>query len=82
MAKSVDQWMEELDVTVEELAERSRLDPRRVEAIATGRWLASPHERRGVAEGLGLGVEDVLWGHVMSPRNVRYHRFGLREDFQ
>ena len=82
MAKTVDQWMEERDVTVEELAERSGLAAARVEAIATGRWLASPQERRLVAAAFELTIDDILWGHVMSPRNVRYHRFGLKEDFQ
>ncbi len=82
MAKTVDQWMEEADVTVEELAERSDLEPRRVEAIAMGRWLASPQERQRIAAVFKLSVDDILWGHVMSPRNVRYHRFGLKEDFQ
>jgi transcriptional regulator with XRE-family HTH domain len=82
MAKTVDQWMEERDVTVEELSERSGLEPRRVEAIATGRWLAGPVERQRIAAAFELPPDEFLWGHVMSPRNVRYHRFGLKEDFQ
>jgi hypothetical protein len=28
-----------------------------------------------------VGVDQISWGHTMNPRNVRYHRFGLKEDF-
>ena len=33
------------------------------------------------AVALGVSVETISWGHTMNPRNVRYHRFGLKEDF-
>jgi hypothetical protein len=50
-------------------------------AIVDGRWLASPAERAAIAAALGVAVETISWGHTMNPRNVRYHRFGLKEDF-
>ena len=66
---------------VEDVAERSKLRPERVEAIAVGRWTPSPRERQKIAEAFGLSVDEISWGHTMDPRNVRYRRFGLKEDF-
>ncbi|MBI3863492.1 MAG: helix-turn-helix transcriptional regulator [Planctomycetia bacterium] len=79
--KTIDLLFEETQLSVEEVAERARLMPERVEAIAVGRWTPSPDERRRIAEAFGVPVEEVSWGHSMDPRNIRYHRFGLKENF-
>ena len=79
--KTVDVLFEESGLTVEDVAERSKLPPERVEAIAVGRWTPSPRERQKIAEAFGLSVGEISWGHTMDPRNVRYRRFGLKEDF-
>lgn len=80
--KTVDLLFDEQQLTVEDVAERSGIDDKRVEAIATGRWTPSPSERRRMAAALGVTVEEVSWGHTMDPRNIRYRQFGLKEDFQ
>lgn len=79
--KTVDVLLEELGLSIDELAERSALDPERVLAIVDGRWLSSPQERERIAAALGVAPNQISWGHTMNPRNVRYHRFGLKEDF-
>jgi hypothetical protein len=79
--KTVDLLLEEQNLSVDELAAHCALDGERVLAIVDGRWLASPAERAAIAAALGVAVETISWGHTMSPRNVRYHRFGLKEDF-
>lgn len=79
--KTIDLLLEETGLTIAELASRSELSPERVEAIVDGRWLPSPHERRRLAETVGLPMEEIGWGHSMTPRNVRYQRFGLKENF-
>ncbi len=79
--KTVDLLLEELGLSIDELATRSSLDPERVLAIVDGRWLSSPQERERLAAALGMDPKQISWGHTMSPRNVRYHRFGLKEDF-
>jgi transcriptional regulator with XRE-family HTH domain len=73
--------LEKTGLSIEEIAQRSGLTMARVEAIAMGRWLASPHEREKMAQAFGVPVEDISWGHTMNPRNVRYRRFGLKENF-
>jgi len=79
--KTVDLLIEEQNVSIDQLAEKCGLLPERVLAIVDGRWLASPDERTRMAAALKTAVDQISWGHTMSPRNVRYHRFGLKEDF-
>jgi len=79
--KTIDILFEETQLTIEDIAERARLTPERVEAIVVGRWTPSPAERQKIATAFGVSIDDVSWGHSMEPRNVRYHRFGLKENF-
>ncbi|HUG89735.1 MAG TPA: helix-turn-helix transcriptional regulator [Planctomycetaceae bacterium] len=79
--KTVDVLFEESGCVVEDIAERTGLPPERVEAIAVGRWLPSPREREKIAAAFGVPVDEISWGHTMDPRNVRYRRFGMKEQF-
>ncbi len=79
--KTLDVVLEEISLPIDELAARCGLEPERVEAICDGRWLPSPAERQRIADAVGAAVDEISWGHTMNPRNVRYHRFGLKEDF-
>jgi hypothetical protein len=79
--KTLDVLLEELQTPLDDLAARCGMPRERVEAIADGRWLPSPAERQRVADALGVPAAEISWGHTMNPRNVRYHRFGLKEDF-
>ena len=77
MRHTFERLFEQSDKTCEALAQSSGLEIKKVEAILCGRWLPSPGEREKLASALGVRLEEVDWGHTMSPRNVRYHRFGL-----
>ncbi len=79
--KTIDLLFEESGATLDDIAERARLSLQRMEAIAVGRWTPSPEERRRIADAFGIAVEEVSWGHSMDPRNIRYRRFGLKENF-
>ncbi len=72
---------EQTGTTIDDIAERTKLPLKRVEAIALGRWTPSSEERRRIAEAFALPVEDIAWGHTMDPRNIRYHRFGFKKHF-
>lgn len=78
---TIDVLFEKHRLTIEDIAQRSGLSADRVEAIICGRWLASPAQRKAMAIAFGVEVNDIDWGHSISPRNIRYHRFGLKEDF-
>jgi transcriptional regulator with XRE-family HTH domain len=79
--KTVEHLFEETGLEIETIAERAGLTVERVAAIAEGRWTPSPQERAQVAAAFGVPLEDVSWGHSMNPRNIRYRRHGLRENF-
>ena len=78
---TIDVLLERRKMTIEDISQRSGLSLDRVEAIVCGRWLASPQQRSAVARAFEVEVNEIDWGHSMNPRNVRYHRFGLTEDF-
>ena len=77
--RTVDELFKDTELTLEDVAERAKLTEDRIEAIAMGRWTPSPQERLKVAEAFGVSIEEVIWGHTLDPRNIRY-RFGRRED--
>lgn len=79
--KTVEHLFEETGLAIEEISERSGLEVARVAAIAEGRWTPSPQERERIAGAFGVEVADVSWGHTMNPRNIRYRRHGLKENF-
>ena len=78
---TVDCLFEETGLSVEDVAERSGLSQQRVEAIALGRWTPSPDERCRIAEAFGVSLDRISWGHTMDPRNIRYRRLGMKENF-
>lgn len=78
---TIERLLEDRDLSLDELAARAQLPPDRVAAIADGRWTPSPEDRQALATALGVSVDEVSWGHSMNPRNIRYRRFGLRENF-
>ncbi len=79
--KTVEFLFEETGQDFDQVALASGLPVERVLAIAEGRWTPSPLERDRIAAAFGVPVEEISWGHSMSPRNIRYRRHGLKEDF-
>ena len=80
MRTTVDRLLEQSDFSLDDIVAKTALNKERAKAIISGRWLPSATERKAIAAALGVNVDDIDWGHTMSPRNVRYHRYGLRED--
>ena len=81
LMKSVDQLLEDCGLSVAELAQRAGLEAARTEAIVQGRWTPKPTDRQRIAQALSTEVDQIIWGHTMDPRNVRYRQFGLKEKF-
>ena len=79
--KTVEHLFETTGLAIEEISQRCGLPVERVAAIAEGRWTPSPQEREQIAAAFGVAVANVSWGHTMNPRNVRYRRHGLKENF-
>ncbi len=79
--KTVEHLFELTGLAIEDVAEKAGLPVERVAAIAEGRWTPSPDDRARIAAAFGVPVEEVSWGHSMNPRNIRYRRHGLKENF-
>ncbi len=77
MPQTVDVLIDRLSIPIAQLSETTGLSAERITAIVDGRWMPSPDERTKIAGAIGVAVEAVSWGHTMSPRNVRYRRYGL-----
>lgn len=73
VVKTVAEWMAERGLGVAELIESSALDRRVVEAIAAGRYTPSPEQRQRLAAALGVGVEQIVWGHTAQVEHVYGH---------
>jgi transcriptional regulator with XRE-family HTH domain len=71
--KSLAEWMAARGVGVPELVEASGVDERVVEAIAHGRYTPSPEQRQRLAAVLGVGVDEIAWGHVTEVSHVYGH---------
>jgi transcriptional regulator with XRE-family HTH domain len=79
--RTVEHLFEQTGLTIEEVAQRAGLTVQRVAAIAEGRWTPSPDERARIAKAFDVPVAEISWGHTMNPRNIRYGRFGFKENF-
>ncbi len=79
--RTVEHLFEQTGLAIEEVADRAGLTVERVAAIAEGRWTPSPDDRARIAAAFGVPVAEISWGHSMNPRNIRYRRHGLKENF-
>ncbi|MBQ16481.1 MAG: hypothetical protein CMJ65_05100 [Planctomycetaceae bacterium] len=73
MALSVSELCEQQQLSVEQLTERSGLDPQRVLSIMLGRWTPSPGERQKIAASLGVDLEEISWGHKTPIQHIYGH---------
>jgi transcriptional regulator with XRE-family HTH domain len=71
--KPVSEWMAERGMSLAELVEASGLDRRVVEAISRGQYTPSPQQRQRLAAVLGVGPEEVAWGHQVGVTHVYGH---------
>lgn len=78
---TLDYLLEQTQTSIGALAKATGLEHPRVEAIVDGRWTPSPDERQAIANALGVPLDEIAFGHNMNARNIRFHRFGLAEDF-
>lgn len=56
-----------------QLAEKTGLDLKRVQAIILGRWTPSPQERDAIASVFGLGRSQIAWGHTTAVTHMYGH---------
>jgi hypothetical protein len=71
--KTLTDWMAERGLALHELVTSSGLERRVVEAIAACRYTPSPEQRQRLADALGVGPEQVAWGHAAAVEHVYGH---------
>ena len=71
--KTIDLLFDETRLTIEDIADRTRLTAERVEAIVAGRWTPSPAERQKIAAAFNLPVEKIAWGHKTPVQHLYGH---------
>lgn len=71
--RSVLEWMQALNISLPELADRSGLEKKIVEAIAQGRYTTSPQQRKRIASVLGTNTENIGWGQPVSVDHMYGH---------
>lgn len=69
----VQEWMQSLKISLPELADRSGLDLKIVEAIAQNRYTTSPQQRQRIASALGTDSENIGWGQAVSVDHMYGH---------
>jgi hypothetical protein len=71
--KTITDWMAERLMDLSALVEASALDKRVVEAIVAGRYTPSPQQRQRLASALGVGPDEIAWGHLNQVSHVYGH---------
>jgi hypothetical protein len=71
--KTASEWMAERGMGLAELVAASALDDRVAAAVVHGRYTPSPEQRRRLAAALGVGPEQVAWGHVAQVEHIYGH---------
>jgi len=71
--KSAVQWMADRGLSVAEIVATSGLESRVVEAILQGRYTPSPQQRGQLAAALGVGLDQIAWGHVVPVEHMYGH---------
>ncbi len=68
--KSVAELLQEHHWTIAQLSDKSGLEEGVVTAIATGCWTPSPAQRKAVAGALGVGIDQIAWGHKTPVQHI------------
>jgi transcriptional regulator with XRE-family HTH domain len=71
--RTIAEWMTERGLTADGLVAATGLDDGIVTAIVEGRYTPSPEQRRRLAGVLGVGVEQIAWGHKAQVSHVHGH---------
>lgn len=69
--KTVSACLEERGMSIDQLIAASGLDSKRVKAIVSGNYTASPSDRQRLASALGVPAEDIAWNHSIGVQHLR-----------
>jgi hypothetical protein len=71
--KPIARYLEEKQISLDQLVEASGFEAKLVKAIVTGNYTPSPAQRERLAAVLGLSAQDVSWGHTVPVEHMYGH---------
>jgi hypothetical protein len=71
--RTIPEWLIEFGLDIAQLATKSGLDQKVVEAIAAGRYTTSPAQRERIAAALGVTPADIRWGRAVDVDHMYGH---------
>jgi ribosome-binding protein aMBF1 (putative translation factor) len=69
--KPITRCVEDSGISVAQLAQKTKLNAKLIQAIVTGNYTASPSQRQLLADALGLSPEDIGWEHAVPVEHIR-----------
>jgi hypothetical protein len=69
--KPIATYMDAAGMGLDELTAASGLDAKTVKAIVSGNFTPSPAQRQRLAAALGVGVDEIAWGHAVPVQHLR-----------
>ena len=69
--KTVSACLQERGMNIDQLIAASGLDSKRVRAIASGNYTASPSDRQRLASALGVSIDEIAWDHAIGVQHLR-----------
>ena len=69
--KTLARCLEESGIGLDRLIAASGLDAKVVKAIVNGQYTPSPVQRQRLAAALGLGPQEISWGHEVPTQHLR-----------
>ena len=63
--------LEEMGISIAQLAVAAELDEKLVKAIVNGNYIPSPLQRERLAAALGVSKDDISWGHAVPVEHMR-----------
>jgi hypothetical protein len=73
MTKSLSDLCRAKRISILELEDATGLELTRVRAIYMERWTPTPTERTAIAQALGVGADEVAWGHATPIQHIYGH---------
>ena len=69
--QSIERYMAETGMDVDQLVAATRLDTKLVKAIVSGNYTPSPSQRQRLAAALGVSTNDIAWDHAIPVQHLR-----------
>jgi len=69
--KPILEYVEQSEMSTDQLAAASGLEKKLVHAIVTGNYTPSPAQRQRLAAILGVAVDEIAWGHSVPVQHMR-----------